>query len=73
MFRILALTVPVLLCFVGIVGLFHFQGVTGVLIAFSLVGIGGGTLWWIEKKTIHHLEQDTWWTRIINKDEDGYG
>ena len=70
MLRIFALCIPTLMCFVGIVGLFHFQGLAGSLLALALVGIGGFSLWWVEKKTIHHLDEDTLLNRILNT-EDG--
>jgi uncharacterized membrane protein YpjA len=70
MLRIFALCLPTLIIFVGIVALFLSKGLASFLLALALVGIGVLSLWCVEKKTIHHLDEDTWLNRILNT-EDG--
>jgi len=69
MLRILALCLPTLLLFSGFIALFLLQSLVGLLLALAFIGIGGLTLWWVEKKTIHHLDEDTWFNNILNTEE----
>jgi len=66
MLRLLALVIPALMIMAGFAAPFFVLGASGYVLAIILVGIGSGSLWWVEKTTINNLEKDTALNNILN-------
>jgi len=68
MFRLLLLSIPCAILFVGFAVPFIIAGSKGLIAAAILLLLGTGLLWFIEKQTKQSLEADTALNKTLNTD-----
>ena len=66
MIRLLSLTIPLILIFIGFGLPFFVSGGAGYISSIALILVGGGIFWFIENRTAYMLEKDTVLNRILN-------
>ena len=66
MLRLILLSVPAFLIMLGFALPFVIQGGAGYFLALLSILIGAAALWFIDNKTINHLNKDGMLNKILN-------
>ena len=69
MLRLLLLSASAIVILAGFSAPFAVEGATGYLLAVMLILIGSAALWYLERKTVSHLDKEGLLNDILNTNE----